>query len=140
MTIGPVEYMIVGFPGNEFRGELAPALADLIDRKLVRVLDLVFVGKDEDGDVVSFEFDQLDELAPFAQLGGEARGLLNSEDIEHAAEALEPGSSAALLIWEDMWAGEFAEALRNCNGVILEGGRVQHDLVEAAVAELAEAR
>jgi hypothetical protein len=102
------------------------------------VLDLVFITKDRAGVVESFEFDQLDELAPFAQLSGDSRGLLNSDDIEHAAEALEPNSSAALLIWEDTWAAEFAEALRDCRGVVLEGGRVPYELVEAAAAELAD--
>jgi hypothetical protein len=138
MSIGPVEYLIIGFPGNNFTGDIAPALADLIDRQLVRVLDLVFIAKDAGGDVVSFEFDQLDELAPFANLGGDSRGLLNSDDIEHAAEALEPNSSAALLIWEDRWAAEFAAAVRAADGVVLEGGRVPYELIEAAEAELAE--
>lgn len=140
MTIGPVSYLIVGFPGNRFNGEMAPALADLIDAELVRVLDLVFIAKDDSGDVISFEFDQLDELAPFAELSGDSRGLLNDDDIEHAAEALEPGNSAALLVWEDRWAAPFAEAVRGSNGVVLEGGRVPHELVSAAIAELAEAR
>jgi uncharacterized membrane protein len=140
MTLGPVEYLIISFPGNEFTGEMAPALADLIERELVRVLDLVFIAKDDNGDVVSFEFDQLDELAAFADLSGTNRGMLNDEDIEHAAEALEPGSSAALLIWEDRWAADFAAAVRGCNGVVLEGGRVPYELVEAAVAELSDAR
>jgi uncharacterized membrane protein len=139
MTIGPVEYVIIGFPGNKFTGEAAPALADLIEKKIVRVLDLLFIGKDDDGTVVSFEFDQLEELAPFAAVSAESRGLLTDEDIEHAAAALEPGSSAALLIWEDVWATEFAEALRKADGVILEGGRIPHELMELAVAELAKA-
>lgn len=137
MTIGPVEYVIVGFPGNEFNGQIAPALAKLIEQRLVRVLDLVFIAKDADGSLTTFEFDQLDELAPFAGLG-EARGLVNGEDILHAAEALEPNSSAALLVWEDLWARDFAEAVRESNGVVLEGGRVPHELAEAAMAELAE--
>jgi hypothetical protein len=130
--------MIIGFPGNNFTGDIAPALADLIERQLVRVLDLVFITKDANGDVVSFEFDQLDELAPYANVSGDARGMLNSEDIEHAAEALEPNCSAALLIWEDRWAADFANAVRAADGVVLEGGRVPYELVEAAEAELAE--
>lgn len=137
-TMAPVEYLILGFPGNHFTGEVAPALANLIEKRLIRVLDLVFVGKDDNGEVVSFEFDQLDELAPFAKVSGESRGMLTEEDIAYAAEAIEPGSSAALLIWEDTWAGEFAEALRGADAMILEGGRVPHELVQAAVSELAE--
>jgi uncharacterized membrane protein len=138
-TIGPVEYAIFGFPGNQFNGELAPALAALVEKKLVRVLDLVFVMKDEEGNVAAIEFDQLDELAGFGDIEGEVGGMVNEEDIEHAGQALEPNSSAALLVWEDLWAAEFAAALRDCGGVILEGGRIPHELVQAVFDELAAA-
>src|SRR5262245_38639763 len=120
-TVGPVEYAIFGFPGNQLDGELAPALAALLDEGLVRIVDLVFVTKDADGNVAAFEFDQLDELAGFGDIDGEVGGMVNEEDIEHAGEALDPNSSAALLVWEDLWAAEFAAALRDCGGVILEG-------------------
>ena len=137
MAIGPVEYVIIGFPDNAFNGNIAPALADLISNELVRILDLVFISKDAEGEIVSFEFDQLAELAAFAGLSGESRGMLNDEDIEYAAESLIPGSSAALIVWEDLWATPFAEAVRASNGIILEGGRIPRELVEAAAAELA---
>jgi hypothetical protein len=132
MPLGPVEYLICAFPGNQFTGELAPALAQLVDEKLVRILDLLFVSKDEEGNILSFEIDQLDELAPFMDLDGEAGGFLSDEDVEHAAEALDPNSSAVLLIWEDLWASPFAEALRNSGGVVLEGGRIPREVIEAA--------
>jgi len=134
MALGPVEYLICSFPGNKFNGELAPALTQLIDDKLVRLLDLLFVSKDADGQILSFEIDQLDELAPFMELEGEAGGILSEEDVEHAAEALEPNSSAVLLIWEDLWAAPFADALYNSGGVVLEGGRITRDVIEAAAA------
>jgi hypothetical protein len=136
MTIGPVEYVIVGFPGNKFNGEIAPALARLIDSNTIRLLDLVFVGKDADGDVVAFEFDELDELGAFGDLEGEIGGLITPDDIAHAAAGLEPNSSAALVIWEDLWASEFAGAVRDSGGVLLEGGRIPYELVEAALADL----
>jgi len=139
MTIGPVEYIVVGFPGNKFNGEIAPALADLIDSKTIRVLDLVFISKDADGNVTALEYDELDELAPFGDLDGEVGGLIGPEDIEHAAEALEPNSSAGLLIWEDSWAMPLVEAMRASGGVLLEGARIPHDLIEAAFGELASA-
>jgi hypothetical protein len=139
MTIGPVSYIVVGFPGNQFNGKIAPALADLIDKNLIRVLDLIFISKDEAGNVTSFEFDQLDELAAFGDLDGEVGGLLGPDDIEHAAESLDPNMSAALLIWEDVWATPLAEAMRDSGGVLIEGARVPHDLVEAALSELAAA-
>src|SRR5436189_6398426 len=90
MTIGPVEYAIFGFPGNQFNGKLAPALASLVEKNLIRVLDLVFVMKDGDGNVAAFEFDQLDELAGFGDLEGEVGGMVNEEDIAPAGEALDP--------------------------------------------------
>jgi uncharacterized protein DUF6325 len=139
MPIGPVEYIVVGFPGNKFKGEIAPQLAKLVDSGTIRVLDLVFVGKDADGTVVAFEFDQLAELEPFAAIDGEVGGLVTTEDIEHAASLLEPNSSAALLIWEDTWATPFVEALRNADAVLLEGARIPQDLIEAAFDELAAA-
>src|SRR5262245_38754254 len=100
MTIGPVEYLIIGFPGNQFKGEIAPALADLIAKGTIRVIDLVFIKKDADGSTTTFEYDALDEFAVFADLDGEAGGLLNDEDVALAAETLAPNSSAALLVWE----------------------------------------
>jgi Family of unknown function (DUF6325) len=139
MAIGPVEYIVVGFPGNKFTGEIAPQLVRLIESGTVRILDLVFVTKDADGNVDSFEFDQLDELAPFAVVDGEVGGLANPEDIEHAAALLEPNSSAALLIWEDLWAAPLVEAIRNAGGVLLEGARVPNELVQVAFEELASA-
>lgn len=136
MTIGPVEYIIVGFPGNKFTGDVAPALAKLVDSKTIRILDLLFVAKDAAGDVVAFEFDELDELGAFGDVEGEVGGLITPDDIAHAAASLEPNSSAALLIWEDVWASEFAAAVREAGGVLLEGGRIPYDLVEAAFADL----
>lgn len=136
LDIGPVEYLLIGFPGNEFKGEIAPALGRLIESGTVRIIDLVFISKGLDGDVVTFEFDQLESLAPFAALDGEAGGLVGPEDIAHAATALEPGCSAALLVWEDTWATELAKAVRDANGVILEGARIPYDLVQEALAEL----
>ena len=82
MTIGPLEYIVVGFPGNQFNGAIAPALAKLIDSNTIRILDLLFIAKDAEGDVVAVEFDELDELAAFADLDGEAGGIITPEDVE----------------------------------------------------------
>jgi uncharacterized membrane protein len=136
MDIGPVEYVIIGFPGNDFKGEIAPALAELIESNTIRILDLVFVGKDADSNVVAFEFDEIDALSGFADLDGETGGLLTPDDIAYAAAGLEPNSSAALLLWEDVWATKFAKAVRNSGGVLLEGSRIPYELVEAAFADL----
>lgn len=139
MAIGPVEYIIVGFPGNQFNGEIAPELAKLVDSGTIRVLDLVFISKDADGNVHAVEFEDHDDVALFNALEGEVGGLIGDEDIEYAAVELEPSSSAALLIWEDLWAAPFVEAMRNSGGVLIEGSRIPHDLMEAAEDALAAA-
>ncbi|ACQ78997.1 conserved hypothetical protein [Beutenbergia cavernae DSM 12333] len=137
MSIGPVEYVLIAFPGNQFKGEIVPALADLIDAGTVRIIDLVFLKKDADGTVTTFEYDGLEDSAAFAELPGEAGGFLGEEDIAAAGDALEPDFSAALLVWEDVWAAPLAEAIRGAGGVIIGGERVPHEIVEAALEEFA---
>jgi hypothetical protein len=139
MAIGPVEYIIVGFPGNKFTGEIAPELIALVESGTVNVLDLIFIGKDGDGTVLAFEIDELDEIAGFGELEGEFGGLISPEDIEFAAAQLEPNSSAALLLWEDVWAAPFAAAVRNAGGVVLQGARIPHELIEPAFSALPSA-
>ena len=90
MSIGPVEYMIFGFPGNRFNGEIAPELAKLVEGGTVRILDLVFITKDEDGNVAAVELEDHHDVALFASLDGEIGGFISTEDIEYAAEELEP--------------------------------------------------
>ncbi len=136
MTIGPVEYIIVGFPGNQFTGAIAPELIALVESGTVRVLDLIFIGKDAEGSVLSFEIDDLDDAAGFGNLDGEVGGLISPEDIEFAAAQLEPNSSAALLIWEDVWAAPFAQAVRDSGGVLLQGARIPYELIEPALSAL----
>ena len=139
MSIGPVEYVILGFPGNKFTGQIVPELAKLIDSGLIRIIDLTFITKDSAGDVEVVEYDAVEELAAFAGLDAEVGGILTGEDIAHAALSLEPNTSAALLIWEDTWAGPFAAAVRNANGVILEGARIPREIIEQAMGALADA-
>jgi hypothetical protein len=139
MTTGPVEYIIVGFPGNKFTGEIAPELFALVDSGTIRILDLIFIGKDADGEVLAFEIDELDEAIGFGQLEGEFGGLISPEDIEFAASQLEPNSSAALLLWEDLWAAPFATAVINSGGVLLQGARIPRELIEPALTALSAA-
>lgn len=134
MPIGPVEYLIVAFPGNQFNGEIAPALADLVTSGTIRVLDLVFITTDGEGNVAVVEYDEHDGLRAFAAIDGEVGGVISHEDIHHAAAGLDPGDSAALLVWEDLWATPFAEACRNAGGVLVEAGRIPHDLAEEIAA------
>jgi Family of unknown function (DUF6325) len=137
-SIGPVEYVVIAFPGNRFKGEIVPALAELVDNDVVRIIDVAFVKKDADGNVTVFEFDVLDDVLDFgfAAVDGEAGGVLNDEDLELAAEALEPDSSAALIVWEHRWAARVAQAIRNAGGRIVAGERVPDAIVEQALADL----
>jgi hypothetical protein len=134
-----VEYVIIGFPGNKFSGQIVPELAKLIDSGLIRIIDLTFISKDAAGGVTVVEYDAVEELAAFAGLDAEVGGILTDEDIAYAAQSLEPNSSAAMLIWEDTWAGPFAAAVRNADGVILEGARIPREIIEQAMGALADA-
>ena len=132
--IGPVQYLIVAFPGNRFTGQIAPALADLVEAGTIRIIDIAFVGKDESGNVAAFEIDDIDAEVRqgLENLGAATGGLFNEEDLQAAAEELEPNSSAALLVWEELWAKEVTEAMRNSGGVLLDYDRVPHEVVVAA--------
>jgi hypothetical protein len=139
MALGPVQYLVIGFPGNQFNGEIAPELGKLVESGTIRILDIVFVAKDDDGNVTIVEYDEHDQLFLFAEIDAEVGGLANEEDVAHAANMLEPGNSAAVLIWEDTWAAPLAEAMRKSGGVALEGGRIPAELIETAMSELATA-
>jgi Family of unknown function (DUF6325) len=135
MSIGPVEYLIVAFPGNRFKGEIVPALAELVEAGTIRIIDLAFVLKDADGAVVSMELGDLDSdvFKAFDALSPEGLGLLNEEDLAAAGEELEPNSSAALLVWEDVWATKLRDAILNAGGEVLDLERVPYNVVQAAV-------
>jgi hypothetical protein len=132
--IGPVEYMIVAFPGNKFTGQIAPELAELVESETIRIIDLTFVGKDADGNVVGMELLELDPEVQnaFEKMGVEVTGLLGEDDIALAADALEPNSSAALLVWEDLWAAKLAQALRDADGVLIQRQVVPHEVIQEA--------
>jgi Family of unknown function (DUF6325) len=132
--IGPVDYMIVAFPGNRFRGEIGPALAELVDKGTIRIIDLAFVGKNADGEVLAFELMDLDPEVQeaFEKAGVEVSGLFNQEDLDAAGEELEPDTSAALLVWENVWARDVAQKIRDAGGVLLDFERLPHEVVQAA--------
>ena len=132
--IGPVDYMIVAFPGNEFRGEIAPALAELVEAGTIRIIDLAFVGKDADGEIGAFELTDLDPEVRegLEEMGIEVSGLFNEDDLMSAGEELEPNTSAALLVWENVWARDVAQKMRDAGGVLLDFDRLPHEVVQAA--------
>lgn len=142
MPIGPVEYILIAFPGNKFSGQIVPALRELVDSGIVHIIDLLFIKKDEAGNVLVVELNTLEdeERALFDELDGEIDDLLNMEDIELAAAELPNNSSAGLLVWENAWAARFAAAVRDANGQVLANERIPHAYVEAAMsAYLAQA-
>ncbi len=139
MALGPVSYTVIAFPGNQFNGSIAPEVEKLVSNGTVRILDLVFIGKDEAGDTVSLEFDQRDELVAFGDLDGEVGGLVNEEDLAHVADQLPAGNSALVIVWEDLWATPLVEAVRQSGGVLVDSARIPAELVETALAELADA-
>ena len=131
---GPIDYLVVEFPGSKFNGEAFPLLLDLVDKGLIRILDLVFISKDEDGNVGALTLDQLDgggfDLTIFS---GIQSGLIGDDDISEAGNALEPGSAASVLVYENVWAAPFAAALRRTGGQLVASGRIP---VQALLASL----
>ena len=127
--LAPVEYIVIDFPDSRFDGSIVPALADLLDKRIVRILDLVFVKKDTDGSVLSFEFDQLDELEGLSSLDGDAGDVLSDQDVLDLAADIQAGSSALFIVWEDLWAADLGRAVRNAGGEVVVGGRIPHQVV-----------
>jgi hypothetical protein len=135
MGIGPVDYMILAFPGNQFKGEIIPALQELTDSNTIRIIDLAFVIKDESGDVEALEVADIDSRfgSALATILGNGGGLLNAEDLAAAAEELEPNNSAALLVWENVWAVKLKDALVNAGAELWDFERVPAEVVQAAI-------
>jgi hypothetical protein len=123
--MGPIDYVVIEWPGKQPSGEAAPLLVDLVDKGIIRVLDLVFITKDEDGSVAGVEFSDVAGQVPELEvLEGASSGLVADDDIAAAGEALEPGTSAALLVYENSWAGPFAAAVRRGGGQLVANGRI----------------
>lgn len=135
MPLGPVEYILIAFPGNNFNGQIVPALQELVDNEIIHIIDLVFVKKDAAGNLLVVELSDMgEEAAPFESLDGEIDDLLSIEDLELAAAELPNNSSAGLLVWENLWAARFADAVRAANGQVVANERIPHSMVEAALA------
>ena len=133
--LGPVDWIVVEFPGSRFNGEIAPALRDLVDREVVRVLDLLVLKKDSDGTLEAFELSDLDtsEIGELRGYESQLAMLLSEDDVTAVAAAIEPGSSAAVLVWENTWAAPFASAVRHSGGQLVASGRIPIQALLAAV-------
>jgi Family of unknown function (DUF6325) len=135
--LGPVDWIVVEFPGSRFKGEIAPALEDLVERGIVRILDLLVMRKDEDGVLETLEISELDEseLGTLRSYETELAMLLSEEDVHAVAAAVEPGSTAAVLVWENLWAAPFASAVRRAGGQLIADGRIPIQALLAVIAE-----
>jgi hypothetical protein len=133
--LGPVDYLVVEFPGSEFNGEIAPELSDLVDRGLVRVLDLVMLKKDSDGSIDAFELSDVEdgEIGELRRHESALAMLLSEDDITAVAAAMEPGSSAGVLVWENTWAAPFGAAVRRAGGQLVASGRIPIQAIVAAL-------
>jgi uncharacterized membrane protein len=132
--MGPIDYLVLEWPGRRPSGEAVPHLVDLIDRGLIRIVDLAFVSKDEDGTVAGLELSELGEaVEEFALFAEASSGLLGDDDLAEAANALEPGTSAAVLVYENRWAAPLAAAVRRSGGQLVASGRIPIQDLEAAL-------
>lgn len=136
--LGPVEFILLGFEGNRFSGDITPALGELVEKGLVRLIDVAVVMKDAEGDVTVLEMQELPEDVAEAmrKLTGDVRGLMSEADLLEVAESLEPSSTVAALLVEHLWAGRFADAVRQAGGELLVSERIAGDLVDQARATL----
>jgi hypothetical protein len=133
--LGPVDYVVLEWPGEQpVAGEVQPLLLDLVDRGIIRILDIAFLAKDRDGSVATLELGDLKEAAAaFAAFEGASSGLLAFDDLQEAGAALEPGTSAAVIVWENRWAAPVAMALRRSGGQLVASGRIPVQAILAAL-------
>jgi hypothetical protein len=131
---GSVELAAIAFPGSKFNGAIIPALADLVDSGVVAILDLLIISKSEEGDVISLELGEMEDGGMFDDLDGDVMGLLSAEDIETAGQLLEPGNTAALIVWENTWARKLISAIRDAGGELLVHDRLDAETVNSVMA------
>jgi hypothetical protein len=133
--LGPVDYLVVEFPPGaaNFTGEMAAEIGRLVDAKIIRVLDLLILQKDADGTVEALEIDDLDQVDELRAAETQLAELLAEEDVAHLAAAMEPGSIAGVLVWENLWAAPFASAARRAGGQLIASGRIPIQAVLAAL-------
>jgi hypothetical protein len=132
--MGPIDYLLIEWPGRQPNGEVAPVVVDLVERGLIRILDLTFITKDEEGNITVLELADLGgEVTELAVFEGASSGLLGVDDVEQAGDVLAPGTSAALLVFENSWAAPFVGAVRRSGGELVASGRIPAEEVLAAL-------
>jgi hypothetical protein len=134
-SLGPVDYIVVEFPAGKsnFTGEMAKELLALVDAGTIRVIDVLILTKNEDGTVEATELSDVEELGELEALEAQLAELLTAEDVDHLAAALEPGSTAGVLIWENLWAAPFASAARRSGGRLIANGRIPIQAIIASI-------
>lgn len=139
--LGPVDWIVVEFPGSKFKGEIVPVLADLVERNIVRVLDLLIMRKDAEGALEAFELSDLEdgEIGALRSYESELAMLLSEEDVIAVAASVEPDSTAAVLVWENTWAAPFGTAVRRAGGQLVASGRIPVQALLAVIEEDEEA-
>jgi len=138
--MGPIDYVLIEWPGRQPTGEAAPIVVDLVERGIIRVLDVAFIAKADDGSVTGLEIADLGgKVAELRLFEGASSGLLSDDDTAEAAAALEPGTSAALIVFENRWAAPFATAVRRSGGQLVASGRIPVQAVLAALDAAEEA-
>ena len=133
--LGPVDYLVVEFPAgrSNFTGEMAKELVALVDAGTIRLIDVLILTKAEDGTVDAMELSDIEELGELEALESELAELLAAEDVAHLAAAMEPGSTAGVLIWENLWAAPFASAARHSGGQLIANGRIPIQAIIASI-------
>ena len=133
--LGPVDYLVVEFPAgaSNFTGEMAKELVALVDSGTIRVIDVLILTKNEDGTIEAMELSDIDELGELQALEAQLAELLAAEDVEHLAAAIDPGSTAGVLIWENLWAAPFAAAARRSGGQLIANGRIPIQAIIASI-------
>jgi len=133
--LGPVDYIIVEFPAgaSNFTGEMAKELLELVDSGTIRVIDILILTKDEHGSVEATELSEISELGPLQTVEAQLAELLAADDVDHLAAAMEPGSTAGVLIWENLWAAPFAAAVRGSGGQLIANGRIPIQAIIASI-------
>jgi hypothetical protein len=134
-SLGPVDYIVVEFPAgaSNFTGEMAKELLALVDSGTIRVIDVLILTKDEDGTVKAMELSDIEELGPLQAVEAQLAELLAAEDVDHLAAAMDPGSTAGVLIWENLWAAPFAAAARRSGGQLIATGRIPIQAIIASI-------
>ena len=134
-VLGSVDWIVVEFPGSKFNGEIAPAIQDLVEKGLIRILDLLIIKKDDDGEFEVFEMGDLDdsEIGELRRDEAELAMVLSEQDVTDLAVTIEPGSSAAVLVWENVWAAPVGAAIRHAGGQLVASGRIPTQAILAVI-------